>query len=62
MPMSHIVTLFTMKPQDLHVLLGEIWQFIMFFCDSLLTNQMALSFNIISKQSIFLMQDQTKSF
>ena len=34
------------KPQGLHVLLSEIWQCIYILCDSLLTNQMALSFNI----------------
>ena len=38
--------MFIMKPQELHALLSEIWKCIYILCDSLLTNQMALSFNI----------------
>ena len=39
-------TNFIVKPQGLHVLLGEIRQGTYELRDSLLTNQMALSFNI----------------
>ena len=52
MPMS-LELIFIMKPQDLHVLLGEIRQCIYILCDSLLTNQ--ISFNIK-----YLLQYQTK--
>ena len=35
-----------MKSQDLRVLLSKIWQCVYILCNSLLTYQMALSFNI----------------
>ena len=38
--------IFTVKPQGLHVLLGDIQQYIYVLCDSFLNYQMALSFNI----------------
>ena len=43
--------------------LGEIWQCIYVIYDSLLTNQMALSFNInIFTGNKFLLQDQTNIY
>ena len=41
---------FIVKPQGLHVLLGEMRQCIYVLCNSLLNNQMALLFNINTLQ------------
>ena len=47
--------IFTMKPG-----LGEIQQYIYIFCNSLFTNQMALSFHINILTGYIFLQDQTK--
>ena len=49
--------IFTVKPQGLNVFLDEIRQCIYLICDSLLTNQMTLSFNI---NILILLEDQNK--
>ena len=47
--------IFNVEPEGPHVRLGEIWRCIKEVCDSLLTNQMALSFSInISTGYIFI--------
>ena len=46
MPMSPRI-IFTVKPQDLHVLLGKIRQRIYVICNFLFNKRMALSFNIL---------------
>ena len=53
--------IFIVKPQGLHVLLSEIWQCIYILCDSLLTNQMALSFNITTLSGYIFLQGQSKT-
>ena len=40
--------IFIVKPQGLHVVPGEIWQYIYVLGNSVLNNQMALSFNYIN--------------
>ena len=57
---SHQKLLLIVKPQDLHVLLGEIRQRIYEKCDYLFTNQMALSFNINILTAYIFIARQTK--
>ena len=46
--------IFIVKPQGLHVLLSEIPQCIYVLCNSLLNNQMTLSFNINSPGYVYI--------